>query len=76
MACISVCIPLEFTARTLLHTQDMEKTLVEKHLHICLDVDSGFETAVTVTPSEPILAEASSLCKVLHLIFHAVYLWN
>jgi hypothetical protein len=60
MACMSVRIPLEFNARTL-RSQDMERTLVEKHMRVCLSVDAGFETAVTVAPSEPILAEASYL---------------
>ena len=39
----------------------MEQTLVERHLRVCLRVDPGFETAVTIAPSEPLLAEASSL---------------
>ena len=57
MACISVRMPLEFNLRS----RSMEKTLVEKHLRVCLHVDPGFETAVTIAPSEPLLAEASSL---------------
>jgi hypothetical protein len=57
MACISVRMPLEFNV----HSRDMEKTLVERHLRVCLHVDPQFETAVTVAPSEPLLAEASSL---------------
>jgi hypothetical protein len=60
MACMSVRIPLEFNARTL-RSQEMERTLVEKHMRVCLSVDYGFETAVTVAPSEPVLAEASYL---------------
>jgi hypothetical protein len=60
MACMSVHNPLEFNARTL-HSQDMERTLVEKHIRVCLSVDSRFETAVTIAPSEPVLAEASYL---------------
>lgn len=60
MACIAVRIPLEFSAMTL-RSQQMEKTLVEKHLRVCLSVDPGFETAITIAPSEPLLAEASYL---------------
>ena len=60
MACISVRIPLDFSARTL-RSEQMERTLVEKHLRVCLKVDPGFETAVTIAPSEPLLAEASYL---------------
>ena len=60
MACISVRIPLEFNAVTL-RSQEMERTLVEKHMRVCLSVDPGFETVVTVAPSEPLLSEASYL---------------
>jgi len=59
MACISVRIPLDFSARTL-RSEAMERTLVEKHLRVCLKVDPGFETA-TIAPSEPLLAQASFL---------------
>jgi len=57
MACISVRIPLEFGRRA----RDMDKTLVERHLRVCLRVDPGFETSVAIAPSEPLLAEASFL---------------
>jgi len=60
MACISIRIPLEFNAVTL-HSQEMERTLVEKHMCVCLSVDPGFETVVTIAPSEPLLMEASYL---------------
>jgi hypothetical protein len=56
MACISVRIPLEFNVRS----RDTEKLLVERHLRVCLRVDPGFESTVTIAPSEPLLAEASS----------------
>lgn len=60
---MSVRIPLEFNTgnTSTLRSLDMEMMLVEKHMRLCLSVDSGFETAVTVAPSEPILAEASSI---------------
>jgi len=57
MACISVRMPLEFNLRS----RYMEKTLVERHLRVCLHVDPEFETAITIAPSEPLLAEASFL---------------
>ena len=57
---MSVRIPLEFNAVTL-RSQEMERTLVEKHMRVCLSVDPGFETVVTVAPSEPLLSEASYL---------------
>ena len=37
MACISTCIPFEFNARTL-HSQDLERELLEKHMWLCLSV--------------------------------------
>jgi hypothetical protein len=60
LACMSVRLALEFNGRTL-RAQDMEKKLVEKHMRVCLSVDAGFETAITIAPSEPLLAEASYL---------------
>jgi len=32
---------------------------VEKYMRVCLLVHDGFETGVTISPSEPILAEAA-----------------
>lgn len=60
LACMSVRFGLEFNATTLA-SQDRERTQVEKHLRLCLAIDRGFETAVTVAPSEPLLAEAASI---------------
>lgn len=57
---ISVRLPLEFNPRAL-RSQDTERTLVEKHMRVCIGVDSAVESAVTIVPSEPILAEASYL---------------
>jgi hypothetical protein len=79
MACMSVRIPLEFNVRTL-RSQKLEQTLVENHMHVCPSVDAGFETAITVTPSEPILAEASYLLRTVSrltalpttMFFHSV----
>jgi len=60
MACMSVRLALEFNGKTL-RVQDIERKLVEKHMRVCLSVDPGFETAITIAPSEPLLAEASYL---------------
>ena len=60
LACMSVRIPLEFNAR-ILSSKDRERTLVEKHMRVCLRVDPGRETAYAIAPSEAILAEASCL---------------
>jgi hypothetical protein len=60
MACMSVRLALEFNGKTL-RAQDIERKLVEKHMRLCLSVDPGFEAAITIAPSEPLLAEASYL---------------
>ena len=60
LACMTVRIPLEFNAR-ILSSKDRERTLVEKHMRVCLRVDPGRETAYAIAPSEAILAEASCL---------------
>jgi hypothetical protein len=58
MACMSVRLALEFNGKTL-RAQDIERKLVEKHMRVCLSVNPGFETAITIAPSEPFLAAAS-----------------
>jgi hypothetical protein len=60
MACMCTRLPLEFGARTT-RSQDMEETLVERHMRICRSVDPGFEMAMTTASSESLLAEASYL---------------
>jgi hypothetical protein len=57
---MSVRLTLEFNGKTL-RAQDIERMLVEKHMCIWLSVDPGFETAITIAPSEPLLAEVSYL---------------
>ncbi|KAM6495554.1 hypothetical protein JOM56_008260 [Amanita muscaria] len=60
LACMAVRLALEFNATTLA-SQNRERTQVEKHMRVCLVMSTGFETAVTIAPSEPILAEAAYL---------------
>jgi len=60
IACMSVCLALEFNGKTL-RAQDIERKLIEKHMCVCLSVDPGFEMAITITLSEPLLVEASYL---------------
>ncbi|KIL68319.1 hypothetical protein M378DRAFT_158863 [Amanita muscaria Koide BX008] len=60
LACMAVRLALEFNATTLA-SQNRERTQVEKHMRVCLVMSPGFEAAVTVAPSEPILAEAAYL---------------
>jgi hypothetical protein len=58
LACISVRIPLEFSLGYM-HSRQREQILVEKHLRVCLQVNPGIETPITIAVSEPLLAEAS-----------------
>ena len=37
-----------------------ERTQVERHMRMCLAASDGFRTMVTISPSEPLLAEASA----------------
>jgi hypothetical protein len=64
-ACMSVHLALEFNMRSIC-AQDMQKKLVKRHMHVCLSVDAGFETAITVAPSEPLLVEGSYLLMQNH----------
>jgi hypothetical protein len=57
-AAIATRIPLEFDA-TNSQASVWEQIQVEKHLRVCLAVRPGFTGAVTVSASEPILAEAA-----------------
>ena len=57
---MAVRLALEFNATTLVsHMKEREQ--VEKHMRVCLLVHEGFETAVTIAPSEPLLAEGAFL---------------
>ncbi|KAF8806794.1 hypothetical protein BYT27DRAFT_7233606 [Phlegmacium glaucopus] len=63
LACLSVRLALEFNPiSTEVRARELEQ--VEKYMRVCLVVYGNFETAMTVSPSEPILAEAArSLMK-------------
>lgn len=62
LACISVHIPLEFSLGYT-HSRQMERILVEKHLHICLQVNPGFETPITIAASEPLVTSYFIMSK-------------
>jgi hypothetical protein len=49
--------------------QDQDRMQVEKHMCVCLVMNPGFETAVTIAPSEPLLAEAAYLLMQDHKSF-------
>jgi len=76
LACLSTRFALEFnmdgTAR------DVTYTLVERHMRLCIAATTGFEKTITISGSEPLLAEAAyELLKgtgtnaVCHLAGHA-----
>ncbi|KIL64400.1 hypothetical protein M378DRAFT_163135 [Amanita muscaria Koide BX008] len=58
LALMSVRLALEFNAQTT-EARACEMEQVEKYMRVCILVHKGFETAVTISPSEPLLAEAA-----------------
>ncbi|KAH9919507.1 uncharacterized protein B0H18DRAFT_937176 [Fomitopsis serialis] len=58
LACLSQRLALELNCTTYT-AQCKEREQVEGHLRLCLKVDPTFETMVTLSASEPILAEAA-----------------
>jgi hypothetical protein len=58
LACLSQRLALEFHSTNYLDLeQEMEQ--VESHMRVCLKLDSSLHSMTTVSPSEPILAEAA-----------------
>jgi hypothetical protein len=66
---MAVRLALEFNA-TVLESQNRERTQIEKYMRVCLMMNPGFETVVTIAPSEPLLAEAACLLMQDHKTFH------
>lgn len=58
LACIGFRFPLQFN-NTVLGARQEEEKQVQNHLRVCLSVELGFQNAVTVAPSEPLLAYAA-----------------
>lgn len=58
VACLAIRLGLEFDSMTRA-AKEREHEQVEAHMRVCLTVHGGFETVVTASPSEPILAEAA-----------------
>lgn len=58
LACLSQRIPIEFHSMSYT-AQQQERSLVEGHMRVCLNVDAAFESMVTVSASEPLLSEAA-----------------
>ena len=58
LACLCVRFGLEFNADAI--SREVACTQVERHMRLCLAATTGFERLVTITGSEPLLAEAAS----------------
>ncbi|TDL25340.1 hypothetical protein BD410DRAFT_785264 [Rickenella mellea] len=61
LAVLSTLLALDYCSKTL-RDHEEEQRQVAHHMRVCFDVSSDFHTMVTVSPSEPILAEAALLC--------------
>ena len=57
LACLSVRFALEFNADGT--AGDVARTQVERHMRLCLAATAGRDTLVTLSGSEPLLAEAA-----------------
>jgi hypothetical protein len=58
LACLAQRMPIEFDSTNYI-AQASERKQVEGHMRVCLKIDAGFESMVTVSASEPILSEAA-----------------
>ncbi len=58
LACLAQRMPIEFNSTNYI-AQASERKQVEGHMRVCLKIDAAFESMVTVSASEPILAEAA-----------------
>ncbi|RXW15099.1 hypothetical protein EST38_g10747, partial [Candolleomyces aberdarensis] len=58
LACLSQRLPIEFDSTSYI-AQSQQQQQVEGHMRICLKVDAGFESMITISPSEPLLSEAA-----------------
>ena len=58
LACLTVRLGLDFRA-TSWTEREREREQVERHMRLCLAATPGFHNMVTISPSEPLLAEAA-----------------
>lgn len=58
LACLAVRLGLEFQVPAWLE-QESERVQVERHMRLCLDVSASTNRLTTISPSEPLLAEAA-----------------
>jgi len=59
LACLAIRLGLDFNDTSWVE-REMERTQVERHMRMCIHATEGFRTMVTLSPSEPLLAEASA----------------
>src|SRR5712675_1960145 len=57
LACLSVRFALEFNMDS--STRDVSYTQVERHMRLCIAATVGLDKMITITGSEPLLAEAA-----------------
>ena len=76
LACLSVRFALEFNSDRASRAIACQQ--VERHMRLCLAARNGFEKLVTISPSEPLLAEAAcnllqytSMDPIAHLAQHS-----
>ena len=58
LACLAVRLGLDFRATSWTEREN-ERRQVERHMRLCLAATPGFHNMVTISPSEPLLAEAA-----------------
>ena len=57
LACLSMRLALEFNTDGA--ARDVTRTQVERHMRLCIAATAGFEKMITISGSEPLLAEAA-----------------
>lgn len=60
LACLAMRLGLDFQA-TEWSNRGPERTQLERHMRLCLVGTPGFRTMVTISPSEPLLADAAAV---------------
>ncbi|KAF8893733.1 hypothetical protein CPB84DRAFT_1732264 [Gymnopilus junonius] len=66
LACLAIRLGLEFKSTSWVDRK-AERAQVERHMRLCLAATPGFHNMVTISPSEPLLAEAAFLTMNDHL---------
>ncbi|KAF8875860.1 hypothetical protein CPB84DRAFT_1796248 [Gymnopilus junonius] len=66
LACLAIRLGLDFKS-TSWTDRRAERIQVERHMRLCLSATAGFQKMVTISPSEPLLAEAAYSTMSTHL---------